>query len=80
MIARQGDKNANTKRNSLADRPDWSRMMVQEPTVRSRPNCPQREREVGTRNTNPNTQVAATCSGNHRVLYTLRRTDKKLIE
>ena len=71
MMARQGDRNANTKRNSLAERPCWSRMMVQDPTVRSSPNWPQEERDVGTRNTNPNIQVAATCSGSHRVLYTL---------
>ena len=73
MMARQGDRKANTKRNSLADLPCSSRMMVQLPTVRSRPNWPQEEREVGTRNTNPNIQVAATCSGSHRLLYTLAK-------
>ena len=71
MMARQGERKANTNRNSLAERPCWSRMMVQDPTVRSRPNWPQEESEVGTRNTNPNIQVAATWSGNQRVLYTL---------
>ena len=65
MMARQGERKAKTNKNSLADLPCGSDMMVQDPMVRSSPNWPHREREVGTRKIKPQIQVLATCSGNH---------------